>query len=285
MSWPILPWTRGGANSTYAEWLTFTGSVFPDPAPDDILPDVGFSGFSDINEATLNELTDGGFITSTNNIYSFFAVTDFEITLPAPETPVGATSYFVAQFNVFGSSLDLDSVLLSYDDLQQPLVPDGSLELTNIFRGAGEFAGQNISRLFWWEIEDAVPEDYALEFNAQTTSMSLTSVALDAFAAVSGPAADYNLDTNVDSLDYDSWVASFGQSGTSADGNGDGVVSAADYPVWRDSVTSPALAATAPAFLATSVPEPASLATMLFAASLSCPIIGRPRRVIHSHRN
>jgi hypothetical protein len=86
--------------------------------------------------------------------------------------------------------------------------------------------------------------------------------------AIIGPEpipGDYNYDSVVDDLDYDTWKAAFGTTvpidGLWADGNADGVVDEDDYTVWRDNVTPPGAGSISPA-----VPEPTSLALGLLAA-------------------
>ncbi len=50
---------------------------------------------------------------------------------------------------------------------------------------------------------------------------------------------DYNSDSVVDALDYETWKAAFGSTlglYAGADGNGNGIVDAADFTVWRDNL-------------------------------------------------
>lgn len=85
---------------------------------------------------------------------------------------------------------------------------------------------------------------------------------------------DYNGDSVVDSLDYDTWRSMFGSpSGAyaGADGNGDGIVDAADYAVWRDHFSD----STTSSGSAISIPEPTSLTVVLIA---SVAMVGFRRR-------
>ncbi|TWT87710.1 LVIVD repeat protein [Pseudobythopirellula maris] len=72
------------------------------------------------------------------------------------------------------------------------------------------------------------------------------------------PVGDYNLDGQVDTLDYDTWASHYGSASPYVDGNGDGVVDAADFTVWRDAYT--AATATPSAIQA---PEPTTYALIL----------------------
>jgi hypothetical protein len=77
---------------------------------------------------------------------------------------------------------------------------------------------------------------------------------------------DYNLDGEIDGVDYTSWRSDFGMGGYSdADGNRDGSIDAADYVTWRKGLATPA------AVPAPSVPEPTTIAHCLFA--LACVLI------------
>ncbi|QDU57351.1 matrixin family metalloprotease [Aeoliella mucimassa] len=82
-------------------------------------------------------------------------------------------------------------------------------------------------------------------------------------------AGDYNLDGVVDLGDYTLWRDQLGGrvlAGTSADGNGNGTIDSGDYDVWKANfgqhINQHANSLTA------SVPEPASLLTMLVVVSL-----------------
>jgi hypothetical protein len=72
---------------------------------------------------------------------------------------------------------------------------------------------------------------------------------------------DFNLDGDVDGVDYTAWRSDYGMSGYSdADGNRDGSIDAADYVVWRDNLPT-----TSVANPAANVPEPTSFVHCLFA--------------------
>ncbi|TWT99533.1 Cytochrome c551 peroxidase precursor [Botrimarina colliarenosi] len=91
----------------------------------------------------------------------------------------------------------------------------------------------------------------------------------DPFVTLPG---DYNGDGEVDSADYDVWVASYGDTTSLvADGNGDQVVDAADYTVWRDNYGQSWLTVSAAGNASTPTPEPATLglAALVIAAMAS----------------
>lgn len=75
---------------------------------------------------------------------------------------------------------------------------------------------------------------------------------------------DYNSDTVVDSLDYDTWKATFGSAtDLAADGNENFEIDAADYVVWRNFVAPAAVGAAAIA-----VPEPSGIVLLIVAAAI-----------------
>lgn len=92
----------------------------------------------------------------------------------------------------------------------------------------------------WFDAEQEDPQLAATPF-ANSSASAFAGFVLLGTINVGEPFSfqpgDYNLDTRVDSADYDQWRSEFGNSVTSpgdgADGNRDGVVDAADYVVWR----------------------------------------------------
>jgi hypothetical protein len=95
------------------------------------------------------------------------------------------------------------------------------------------------------------------------------SAVFDNFVVRDGLLGDYDIDGDVDDLDYARWRATLGNvvspAGNLADGNRNGIVDAADYVVWRDnrntSVSSGAGSSAA-------VPEPASWLAMALGIAL-----------------
>jgi Protein of unknown function (DUF1559)/PEP-CTERM motif/Prokaryotic N-terminal methylation motif len=91
------------------------------------------------------------------------------------------------------------------------------------------------------------------------------------------PLGDYDGDSAVTSVDYDTWKASFGavvEPFSGADGNGDGVIDAADYTVWRDNL---GMGGSGTLPQGQSVPEPS---TMMLLCLAGLALLGRmqPRR-------
>ncbi|MCA9239275.1 MAG: hypothetical protein KDA37_03710 [Planctomycetales bacterium] len=250
LDWPTMSWARGDSSSTYAEWDEFGRNDLDarddndtnDIALPAIEPDVDYSGFAPASGAVVSETTGAGFYTSSGNIYSPFAVLSFEATLPAPQVQSSQeVAYLVAQINTVATEVDPDSIRLSYDGGAQRLAPLGSLETQRIDASGGGFSSFEVSTLHWWEVTDAAPTEFRLEFSALGASMSLANLALDAFSP-SPLAGDYDRSGTVDSRDYAEWRSQYGSTVSplsGADGNGDGLVDAADYAVWRDAYAAP----------------------------------------------
>jgi GH43 family beta-xylosidase len=75
-------------------------------------------------------------------------------------------------------------------------------------------------------------------------------------------AGDYNASGTVDSVDYDTWRATFGKEvfpGSAADGNGNGVVDAADYVIARKSLGMSAAVQASPPAIVESLDSPSSI--------------------------
>jgi hypothetical protein len=89
---------------------------------------------------------------------------------------------------------------------------------------------------------------------------------------------DYNLDGTVDAADYSVWRNSFGQVGSNllADGDHDGRVDADDYSLWKLHFGTSGSGSGGIAD-GGSVPEPASLAILSFAAIFAPLVRARPR--------
>jgi len=89
----------------------------------------------------------------------------------------------------------------------------------------------------------------------------------DASALISVLPGDFDRSGVVDAADHALWKQQFGTTGPAlADGNGDSVVDAADYTLWRDNF------AAASARLSTSIPEPAAVMLLAFAAGVAALI-------------
>lgn len=91
------------------------------------------------------------------------------------------------------------------------------------------------------------------------------------------PTGDYEIDGDVDGVDFLLWQRTFGSTtDLAADGNGNGVVDAEDLAVWRNNFGVPRSVVTQSA-----VPEPASLALMLGGTAMVVAA-GRFRNASHS---
>jgi hypothetical protein len=122
----------------------------------------------------------------------------------------------------------------------------------------------------------------AFSAGADAISRNLTSTAVfDNFLVRDGLAGDYDLDGDVDQVDYNQWRATFGTTvgvpGHDADGNANGVVDAADYVVWRDNLGTSLLSPLGPGLASAVVPEPASLALGLLCLPAVLPLFLRRR--------
>ncbi len=85
-------------------------------------------------------------------------------------------------------------------------------------------------------------------------------------------AGDYNRNGTVDAADYVLWRDTLGQSvapGEGADGDLDSLVSQADYDVWRAHFGQ-TVSAGSSASANAAVPEPTTLALLIFAAAGWC---------------
>jgi hypothetical protein len=90
---------------------------------------------------------------------------------------------------------------------------------------------------------------------------------------------DYDADLDVDQDDFQIWRAGFGStSDLSADGSGNGLVDLADYVLWRKYRGASDTLRQQPTTIPASVPEPASLHSVLVAATVM-QLAGTRRRL------
>jgi uncharacterized protein YjbI with pentapeptide repeats len=95
---------------------------------------------------------------------------------------------------------------------------------------------------------------------------------------------DYDYSGTVGPEDYDVWRANYGSAEhLAADGNGDGQVNAADYTVWRNNLGT--TLASGNGTSNTTVPEPATLSTLLFGVLLVVSSRRAPCRRLVRQRN
>jgi hypothetical protein len=169
---PFTAWSRGGANSTYAEWNVFTaGHTNPNA------PDVGTFGPAG---AALVQANTTAFVTSGGNIYSFAAATDFDVVAPSLNLGAGHATRVVAQIATLGTPLLESSLALSYiRDAVTLQAPRTSATFTSVPNPAG---GNTEEWTVVWDVPDFNPASLLLEFKASGSSMSLDRLAVDAFA-------------------------------------------------------------------------------------------------------
>lgn len=98
-------WTRGDANTVYAEWDNFTGGVAGTPYS-------SVYGSSGTSAASIT-WNAGTFAASTGNLYSFTApqqIYDIDIT---PTAAFGGPVTVALQFETWGTQIDYNSILLN----------------------------------------------------------------------------------------------------------------------------------------------------------------------------
>ena len=173
---PFESWSRNDANSTYAEWDTFTNANSVDGVN---APDVGSFG---PGSPTLSQtpLDPGGFaiIASSGNIYSFNSRTSFDVELPGHGLGAGYSTRVVAQSRTLGNVPDLSSVMVTYNDgmTDVGVAPDYVLqeEITS-----GGFSG--LVSTFGWDLTGFNPSSLLFELNAVGSSMSLANLVVDTY--------------------------------------------------------------------------------------------------------
>lgn len=290
---PPWHWVRAAdVGSTYFAWDAFTtpeGTTFP-KADGIHLPDAAAYG-PESPAATLEELTQSAIITSTSNIYSFAAPTEFEVRTPLYSTAEGEFATVVLQTWAQGTTPDLGSFFL--DDPATEGVEEIAPELASIVsEEVVETAiGPTTVQHAWfrWTLP-GVWEESILRFNASGSSMSLMGVSVDSLvserpvfeispAVDSTIAGDLNGDAFVDLADFNLLKEYFNdvEYGFALGSmNDDGEVTLADFNLLKDNFNTSA----------TSVPEPGAAILSLLAAGLvgltarqrprSAPRAGRP---------
>ena len=173
-------WTRGAANSVYAEWDVFTqanGGVNN--------PDVGQSGVTGATVVQDNAAT-FAIVTSGGNIYSFAGPTSFDVTVPGYGLGAGSTTRIVAQIATQGNPLQPSSLQMTYSNGGSITTPPTALY------DRGLIVDGAISRNEWlavWDIAGFNPSSSVIEFASSTSSMSLDKVAVDSYTKVGNFAA------------------------------------------------------------------------------------------------
>jgi hypothetical protein len=166
-------WSRGAANSVYAEW-----DVFTQPNGGVNTPDIGQSGLTGATVVQDNAAT-FALITSGGNIYSFSGPTSFDVTVPGYGLGAGSNTRVVAQIATQGNPLLPSSLQLSYTNGGTIVAPPTATYDRGVTLDGG------ISRNEWlvvWDIPGFNPSSSLIEFAASTSSMSLDKLAVDTFA-------------------------------------------------------------------------------------------------------
>jgi hypothetical protein len=169
----VAPGFRGGADTTYQEWLGFTN---PAGGPND--PTFGNSNPN--GTAQLFQTTPGAFLTSGGNIYHAGAPSTFVVNVPDFNQGSGFFTTAVLQIRILGTNIDLNSVRfngLAFD--RSELMNETPL---------GGFGGTQRDWWFEWNNVAGNLDMNVFHFNAASSHMSLNRVAIDtAFSAVPEP--------------------------------------------------------------------------------------------------
>jgi hypothetical protein len=169
----VAPGFRGGADTTYQEWNTFTSAL---NGPN--LPDVGNSNPN--GTAQLFQTTPGAFLTSGGNIYAPSTLTTFVVNVPDFNRGSGFFTTAILQIRILGTNVDLNSVRfngLAFD--RSELMNETPL---------GGFGGTQRDWWFEWNNVAGNLDMNVFRFNSAESSMSLDRAAIDTtFNAVPEP--------------------------------------------------------------------------------------------------
>lgn len=118
----------------------------------------------------------------------------------------------------------------------------------------------------------SVPTNTTIDIAADATTTIHLTLTGQLFGKYLIPASngDYNLNGVVDGADYVVWRNTSGQTGVglAADGNGDGQVTNADYTLWRSKFGQSAGVGSGELSIGGVVPEPSSVAILLFSIAI-----------------
>lgn len=169
----VAPGFRGGADTTYQEWNTFTSAL---NGPN--LPDVGNSNPN--GTAQLFQTTPGAFLTSGGNIYAPSTPTTFVVNVPDFNRGSSFFTTAILQIRILGTNIDLSSVRfngLAFD--RSELMNETPL---------GGFGGTLRDWRFEWNNIAGNLDMNVFRFNSAESSMSLDRAAIDTtFSAVPEP--------------------------------------------------------------------------------------------------
>jgi hypothetical protein len=201
-------WTRGAAQSLYAEWDVFNSTT-------DTSADIGSSN---ITTAQVAETTGASFLTGGGNIYNASLPSTFVVTVtPSASGPVvGDNATVYLQVVTIGADLSTSSVTLGG-------VAANSAQLISSVAQGG-FGGALNTYLFSWTTI-AQPQ-WQFNFAATAIHMSLDKLAID-IASVSNLPSDTDQDGVADGSDNCPSVSNANQLDTDQDGAGDACDSSA----------------------------------------------------------
>lgn len=168
-------WTRGAANSVYAEWDVFTQANGATNSPD-----VGQSGV--LGATVAQDSGTFGLITSGGNIYSFAGAMSFDVNVPGYGLGAGSNTRIVAQIATQGNPLLASSVKLIYTNGGSVVAAPSALY------DRGLISDGTITRNEWlvvWDIPSFNPGSSFIEFASSASSMSLDKLAIDAYTQIS----------------------------------------------------------------------------------------------------
>ena len=162
-------WTRGDANTLYAEWDTFIDSTFPGTRTAGA--DIGASGTSDAKLGWNN----GTFAAGSGNLYNFGAAEIFQVI--ATGGPASGSVRAVLQTESWGTEFDLSSILLN------GMAPTSSAITFTDPAYESTFGVVTLTqRLFIWDMTSTTGS-YTFDLASTGPHMSLAQVAIDIAAA------------------------------------------------------------------------------------------------------
>ncbi|MEO1533981.1 MAG: hypothetical protein AAFS11_00280 [Planctomycetota bacterium] len=165
-------WSRGAENSFYAEWDFFESPFGGNIPSEGMFPSSLPAGWT---MPDVVETSGSSFITGGGNIYSFSAITEFEVTVPNYD--LGGKQFgttVLVQMRTLGAELDYESIRIG------SVSPVETIELDRTAVGGG-LGGEMVDVLFRFDLNGNAA-DYLIEFESATSSMSLDRLAIDTFS-------------------------------------------------------------------------------------------------------
>jgi hypothetical protein len=183
---PFRDWTRGDANSTYAEWDVFTFT----PGVVEYAPDAGTfptSGTPNGADSLLVVNTDQAewFTTSGANIYSPTVAMSFTATAPSYGLGAGWNTRAVLHIQTLGTEVDPSTLVMRYNNGSSDVAAASIFHAVLDEIQLGGFGGTLIDQFFVFDVVGFNPSEFAFDFGATGPHMSLGGVAIDAFTTQS----------------------------------------------------------------------------------------------------